>query len=198
MNSEQGILSAAQMAVEKGSGGAEDEEEEAACDDERVGGEAPELAEDSPLRGRVLHNEAAMREDEGGGDEGEGEGGEANDEAEGEGEAGSDGSRLTKPKKLTTSCPLVIRGWFLSYTRQQSPTTHIAPPRTGRRYRVTRASTLAQKRCAAIGTLQPSSPHPPSCGLQVSYPRRTGRGASCGTCCSRWSPRAAARPAFSR
>ena len=156
MNSEQGILSAAQMDVDKVSGGAEDEEEEAACD-ERVGGEARELAEDSPLRGRVLHDEAAMREGEGGGDEGEGE---ANDEGEGEGEAGTDGSRLTKPKKLSTSSP-ACNTWLVPQLTRGSR----APPRTEPRHaqgadttvavppRVTRASTLAQKWCAATGTL---------------------------------------------
>ena len=156
MNSEQGILSAAQMDVDKVSGGAEDEEEEAACD-ERVGGEARELAEDSPLRGRVLHDEAAMREGEGGGDEGEGE---ANDGGEGEGEAGTDGSRLTKPKKLSTSSP-ACNTWLVPQLTRGSR----APPRTEPRHaqgadttvavppRVTRASTLAQKWCAATGTL---------------------------------------------
>ena len=160
MNSEQGVLSAAQMAVEKGSGGAEDEEEEEAACDERVGGEARELAEDSPLRGRVLHDEAAMREGEGGGDEGEGEGGEANDEGEGEGEAGTDGSRLTKPKKLSTSSP-ACNTWLVPQLTRGSR----APPRTEPHHaqgadttvavppRVKRASTLAQKWCAATGTL---------------------------------------------
>ena len=125
MNSEQGILSAAQMDVDKVSGGAEDEEEEAACD-ERVGGEARELAEDSPLRGRVLHDEAAMREGEGGGDEGEGE---ANDEGEGEGEAGTDGSRLTKPKKLSTSSPACNTWLVPQLTRGSRAPPHRATSR---------------------------------------------------------------------
>lgn len=107
MNLEQGILSAAQMGVETGGGGSGDEEEDEVCD-ERVGAEAPGLAEESPLRRRVLHEEDAMQEGEGGGEEGEGdgdgEGGDGDDEAAGDGEVGDGaGSRLTKPKKLAIS-----------------------------------------------------------------------------------------------
>ena len=57
---------------------------------------------------RVLHEEDAMQEGEGGGEEGEGdgdgEGGDGDDEAAGNGEVGDGaGSRLTKPKKLAIS-----------------------------------------------------------------------------------------------
>ena len=188
MNDEQGILSAAQMAVEKGSGEPEDDDDEEVCD-ERVGGEARELTEDSPLRGRVLANEAAMREGEGGEDEGEGEGGEALAEGEGEGEAGTGGGRLTKPKKLATSPPACNTWLVPQLTQGSSSPSHT---RTGQGGDVTvavlprgtRASSLSpQVVCGHrhASTLCNPHRHPRSCGFrdaQVSCSRRAGRRAS--------------------
>ena len=156
MHAEQGILSAAQMAVEKGSGGSEDEEEEEACD-ERVGGEARELAEDSPPRGRrVLADEAAMREGEGGGDEGEGEGGEALAQGEGEGEAGTDGGRLTKPKKLATSPPACNTWLVPQLTQGNSSPSHT---RTGQGVRCHRLGFTPWHMCSSLPQVVRSHRH---------------------------------------